>query len=89
MHSLCTKLYYLAKNAVAVYRVIVNAARVSIQHFLNCLPYTYTILYDEIFEPEFPLVKRKISPAVISQRMTVNREISLAVILCVNILFNH
>ena len=46
---------------------------------------TCSILHDEIFEPEFLFLKRNISPAVISQRVTVSKEISLAVILYVNI----
>ena len=75
IHSLCMKLYYLAKNAVAAYQIIVICCKVInfFFFFFYCLLGTYSILHDEIFEPEFLFLKRKISPAVISQRVTVKR----------------
>lgn len=80
MHSLCTILYYLAKSAIAVYQVIVICCKDINSIFIYCLLYTYTGFHDEIFEPEFLLPKRKISPEVIFQRVNVQKEIYLAVI---------
>lgn len=49
MHSLCVKLHYLAKNAIAVYQFIVIYYKDTHSTFIYCLLYTYIVLHDEIF----------------------------------------